>query len=201
MARKDLKAGTLLAPLPAALVTVRDGEEDNVMTAAWTGILSSDPPRAYVSIRPTRHTHGMLTRSREFALHLTTEELAHATDYCGVYTGAKVDKFEKCHLTKLESKCVGAPTIAQAPIVLECRVFDVIPSGTHDIFLADIVHVTCDEALLDEGGRLRLEKAGLLAYAHGEYFTLGKPVGKFGFSAARQKRKKTSARPRSEKKG
>ncbi len=188
MSRNDFKPGTLEAPLPAVLVTVRDGEKDNILTVAWTGILSSDPPRAYVSVRPQRYSHDMLMHSREFVIHLTNEKLVRATDYCGVFTGAKVDKFEKCRLTKTESKCVSAPTIAEAPVALECRVFDVIPSGTHDIFLADIVSVSCDSSLLDESGRLRFDKAGLIAYSHGEYFALGKKLGSFGFSAAKKKK-------------
>ena len=130
----------------------------------------------------------MLVESGEFVINLTTEKLARATDYVGIFTGAKVDKFEKCSLTKLESKCVSAPTIAESPLALECKVFEVIESGTHSIFLADIVNVSCDEALLDEKGRICLEKAGLITYSHGEYYTLGKKLGNFGFSAAKKKK-------------
>ncbi len=182
MARKNFKAGTLTAPLPAVMVTVGDMENSNIITVAWTGILSSDPPRTYISVRPSRHSHAMLKEKGEFVINLTTESLARVTDYAGIYTGAKVDKFENCGLTKVESQSVAAPTIGEAPLALECKVFDVIESGTHDIFMADIVNVSCDEALLDEKGKICFDRAGLIAYAHGEYYALGKKLGKFGFS-------------------
>ena len=192
MARKDLKAGTLLGPLPAVMVTVGNAEESNVLTVAWCGILSTDPARAYISVRPSRHSHKMLMENGEFVINLTTESLVKATDYVGIFTGAKVNKFEKCNLTRVPSKCVAPPTIAESPLALECRVFQRIESGTHDVFLADILSTSCDESRMDEDGRLRLDKAGLISYAHGEYFALGKKVGKFGFSAT--KKKKTNKR-------
>ena len=176
-----------MAPLPAVMVSVGDGEKSNILTVAWTGILSSDPARAYISVRPSRYSHKFITETGEFVINLTTEALAKATDYCGVFTGAKVDKFEKCGLTRAESKCVKAPTIAESPLALECRVFEVIHSGTHDIFMADIVNVSCRPELLDEKGRICYERAGLLAYSHGEYYSLGKRLGKFGFAAAKKK--------------
>ena len=182
MARKSFNPGTLMAPLPAVMVTVGDMEKNNIITVAWTGILSSDPPRAYISVRPQRYSHKFLKENGEFVINLTTEKLARATDYAGIYTGAKVDKFEKCGLTRAKSEKVSPPTIEEAPIALECRVFEVIESGTHDIFLADIVSVSCDEELLDEKGRICYERAGLIAYSHGEYYALGEKVGKFGFS-------------------
>ena len=194
MGRIDLKGGTLLAPLPAVMVTVGDMEKSNIITVAWTGILSSDPARAYVSVRPSRYSHAFLKEKGEFVINLTTEQLAKATDYVGIFTGAKVDKFEKCKLTKCESKCVSAPTILESPLSLECKVFQVIESGTHDIFLADIVNVSVREDMMDEKGKLCLEKAGLIAYSHGEYYALGKRIGKFGFSAA--KKKKTNKSPK-----
>ena len=188
MKRVDLNPGTLLAPLPAVMVSVGDMENSNIITVAWTGILSTDPARAYISVRPSRHSHGLLRENGEFVINLTTEALAKKTDYVGIYTGKKVDKFEKCALTKLESKCVAPPTIAESPISLECRVFQVIESGTHDIFLADIVNVSCREELMDEKGRICLEKAKLITYSHGEYYALGRRIGKFGFSAAKKKK-------------
>ena len=188
MARQNFKAGTLEAPLPAVMVSVGDMEESNILTVAWTGILSSDPPRTYISVRPSRHSHKILTEKREFVINLTNEALAWTTDYVGIYTGAKVDKFKKCNLTKVKSQEVEAPTIAEAPIALECKVFDVIKSGTHDIFMADIVNVSCDEGIIDERGRICFDKAKLIAYSHGEYFALGKKVGRFGFSTDKKKR-------------
>ena len=188
MARKSFNPGTLMAPLPAVMVTVGDMEKNNIITVAWCGILSSDPPRAYVSVRPSRYSHQFIKESGEFVINLTTEALAKATDYAGVYTGRKVDKFEKCSLTRVESETVKAPTIGEAPIALECRVFQGIESGTHDIFLADILSVSCDESLLDESGRICYEKAGLIAYSHGEYYSLGKKLGRFGFSTDKKKK-------------
>ena len=182
MAREHFKAGTLMAPLPAVMVTVGDKENSNIITVAWTGILSSDPPRAYISVRPSRFSHDIIEKSGEFVINLTNERLAYATDYAGIYTGAKVDKFKTLGLIKEESKCVQPPTIAEAPVAMECRVFEVIKSGTHDIFLADIVNVSCDESILDENGKICYEKANLICYSHGEYYTLGKLLGKFGFS-------------------
>ena len=188
MARQNFNAGTLTAPLPSVMVSVGDMQESNILTVAWTGILSSDPPRTYISVRPSRHSHKMLVEKGEFVINLTSEELARTTDYVGIYTGAKVDKFEKCKLTKAPSKEVSAPTIAEAPIALECRVFDVIHSGTHDIFMADIVNVSCDERLVDENGKIHFDKAKLIAYSHGEYFALGRKVGRFGFSTDKKKK-------------
>ena len=176
MARIQWKGSALLSPVPAALVTSGSGDEANVMTAAWCGITCTQPPVTYVSIRPERHSYGLIKEGGEFVLHLTTEAL------CRVYTGAKVNKFEKYGLTRLPSTCVAPPTIEEAPVALECRVRDIIPLGTHDMFLADIVAVTVREELLDASGRLCLERAGLVAYAHGAYFGLGKKLGGFGYS-------------------
>ena len=186
MKRQNFKPGTLHAPLPAVMATVGDMENSNIITVAWTGILSSEPPRAYISVRPSRHSHKMLLETGEFVINLTTEKLAYATDYSGIYTGAKVDKFEKLGLTKAKSEVVSAPTIAESPLALECRVFERLSFGTHDVFMADIVNVSADESLLDENGRICFERAGLMTYAHGEYFALGEKIGKFGFSATKE---------------
>ena len=199
MARQNFKAGTLLAPLPAVMVSVGGGEEKNIITVAWCGILSSDPPRAYISVRPSRHSYKMLKETGEFVINLTTEKLALATDYAGIYTGAKVDKFQKCGLAAIPSKCVKAPTIEESPLSLECRVFQIIESGTHDIFMADIVNVSCDEKILDEKGRICYDRAGLLAYSHGEYFALGRKIGKFGFSTDKKSKSKLRQAPTASK--
>ncbi|MBQ7333343.1 MAG: flavin reductase family protein [Clostridia bacterium] len=199
MARQNFKAGTLLAPLPAVMVSVGRGEEKNIITVAWCGILSSDPPRAYISVRPSRHSHKMLKETGEFVINLTTEDLALATDYSGIYTGAKVDKFKKCSLTAIPSKCVSAPTIEESPLSLECRVFEVMESGTHDIFMADILNVSCDEKILDEKGRICYDKAGLIAYSHGEYFSLGKKIGRFGYSTDKKSKSRLQGQKNSRK--
>ncbi len=196
MARKDFNAGTLLAPLPAVMATVGDMENSNIITIGWCGILSSDPPRTYISVRPSRFSHKLLTERGEFVINLTNKALCHAADYAGIYTGAKVDKFEKLGLTKKESKCVAPPTIAESPISIECKVFEVMHSGTHDIFMADILNVSCDESLLDEKGRICFERAELIAYSHGEYFELGQRVGKFGFSTMSEKERKKLLEPK-----
>ena len=188
MARQNFKPGALEAPLPAVMVSVGDMEKSNILTVAWTGILSTDPPRAYISVRPSRYSHKIITETGEFVINLTTEKLARVTDYVGIYTGAKVDKFARCNLTKKESAAVAAPTIAESPIALECKVFDSFHSGTHDVFLADIVNVSCDESIVDERGRICFERAGLIAYSHGEYFALGRKVGRFGFSTDKKKK-------------
>ena len=188
MARQSFKAGALLGPLPAVLVTTGDMEKNNVLTVAWCGILSTHPARAYISVRPSRHSYNMLKESGEFVINLTTESLVKATDYAGIFTGAKVDKFEKCKLTRVASEVVSAPTIAESPLALECRTFEVMESGTHHVFMADIVSVSCDDSILDNG-RICLDRAGLMSYSHGEYFAQGKKLGKFGFSAAKKKKK------------
>lgn len=196
MARQNLKAGVLTAPLPPVMVTVGDMEKSNIITIGWTGILSTNPPRTYISVRPERYSYGMLLEHGEFVINLTRAEQARAVDYVGIYTGAKVDKFKETGLTRVESKMVCAPTIAECPLSLECRVIDRIPSGTHDIFVAEIVNVSVDDEILDAQGRICLDRAGLLAYCHGEYFALGEKLGKFGFSTAKKKptvAKKTAA--------
>lgn len=182
MARKSFKAGALTAPVPPVMVTVGDMENSNVLTIGWTGILSTIPPRTYISVRPQRHSYKLLKSTGEFVINLTTASQAKTVDYVGIYTGAKVDKFKECKLTKVASKEVSAPTIAECPLALECRVIEVIPMGTHDVFIADIVSVSCDDSILDDAGKIRFDKAGLMAYAHGEYFALGEKLGKFGFS-------------------
>ena len=196
MARRDFKAGALTAPLPPVMVSVGDMDNANIITIGWTGILSTIPPRTYISVRPERHSYKILKEKREFVINLTTADQAKIVDYAGIYTGAKVDKFKECKLTKAESKEVSAPTIAECPLSLECRVIEIIPMGTHDVFISDLVSVSCDERILDDDGKIRFDKAGLLAYAHGEYYALGEKVGKFGFST-----KKPSQSKPSQKKG
>ena len=190
--RKSLSPGALTAPIPPAMVTVGDYEKANIITIAWTGILATIPPKTYISVRPSRHSYGMLKERGEFVINLPSVSLARETDYVGIYTGAKVDKFEKCHLTKQKSEKVAPPTIAECPIALECRVTDVLPMGSHDVFIADIVSASCHESIIDGDGKMRFDRADLLAYAHGEYYALGDVVGRFGFSTDKaQKQDKT----------
>lgn len=187
MAKVQWKGGTLLAPVPAALVTSGTMEKSNVLTVAWTGIVCSDPPKTYISVRPSRYSYGLIRESGEFVINLTTAALVRATDACGVYTGAKVDKFKKYGLHKEAAGTVSCPLIAESPVSLECRVTDVVPLGSHEMFLADITAVDIDEDLIDADGKLHLERAHLIAYSHGEYFALGQRLGSFGFSVRKKK--------------
>ena len=186
MPKINWKPGTLLAPAPPALVTSGDGERSNVFTAAWTGIVCSEPPMTYVSIRRERFSHGIISETREFAINLPCEAITRATDLCGVRSGRDGDKFALAGLTREPSHLVAAPTIAECPVSLECRVREIIPLGSHDMFLADIVSVGVDPRFVDEKGALHMEKCGLLAYAHGAYFGLGKQLGTFGFSVRKK---------------
>ena len=190
MSKIKWKGGALIAPVPPVMVSSGDMENSNIMTVAWTGIINTIPPKTYISVRPRRHSYNMIKESGEFVINLTPSRLIKEADYCGIYTGAKVDKFEKCNLTRGEATEVKAPLIEESPLSLECRVTDIIPLGTHDMFLADIVAVDVDEELIDKEGKLHLERAGLAAFAHGEYYDLGKKIGYFGFSAAKKKKKK-----------
>lgn len=186
MAKITWKGGALLAPVPPVMVTCGDMENANIITVAWTGILNTHPPRVSVAIRPTRHSYGIIKERGEFVINLTPSRLIRECDYCGIYTGAKVDKFAKTGLHKTPATAVAAPLIEECPLALECKVLEIIPQGTHDLFLAEIVAVDADESVLDENGRLCLDRAGLAAFAHGEYFALGEKIGKFGFSASKK---------------
>jgi flavin reductase (DIM6/NTAB) family NADH-FMN oxidoreductase RutF len=188
MSKIQWKGSTLLGPLPPVMVSCGTMEQSNIITVAWTGILNTHPPRTYISVRPSRHSYDIIKQSGEFTLNLPSASLVRAADFCGMYTGAKVDKFERCGLTREQGGEVACPSIAECPLSLECRVFDVIPLGTHDMFLADILSVRADERLLDESGKLCMERANLAAFMHGEYFALGKSLGKFGFSAVKKKK-------------
>jgi flavin reductase (DIM6/NTAB) family NADH-FMN oxidoreductase RutF len=190
MAKIKWKGGALIAPLPPVMVSCGDMKKSNIITVAWTGIINTIPPKTYISVRPSRHSYKIIKESGEFVLNLTPSKLIKSADYCGIYTGAKVDKFAKCNLTKEEANEVACPLIAECPLSLECKVTEIVPLGTHDMFLADIVAVDVDESLLDKNGKLDLSRAGLAAFAHGEYFELGKKIGYFGFSAVKKKKGK-----------
>ena len=186
--RKHFAPGALTAPIPPAMVTVGDFDNANVLTIAWTGILATVPPKTYISVRPSRHSYQILKEKGEFVINLPSVALAKEVDFVGIYTGKKMDKLEKCHLTKQRSEKVAPPTIAECPVALECRVTDVLPMGSHDVFMADIVSVSCQDHIIDADGKMHFERADLLAYAHGEYYSLGEIVGRFGFSTDKQKK-------------
>ena len=186
--RNSFAPGARTAPIPPAIVSVGSYEESNVLTIAWTGILATQPPKTYISVRPSRHSYGMLQEGGEFVINLPSVDMARTVDFVGIYTGAKIDKWQKCSLTKQKSEKVAPPTVAECPIALECRVTDVIKMGSHDVFMADIVAVSCREDIIDEEGKMRYDRANLLAYAHGEYYALGDIVGRFGFSTDKAKK-------------
>lgn len=188
MSRQFWKGSTLLSPVPPCLISCGNMEKSNIITVAWTGILNTHPPKTYISVRPERYSYSLIKESGEFVINLAPSSLAKKVDFCGIYTGAKVDKFKRCNFTKLESKELSVPTIAECPISLECRVCDIVPLGTHDMFVADILSVSVDESILDKNGKLCIEKADLCAYAHGEYYKLGAKLGKMGFSTDKAKK-------------
>lgn len=191
MARKFFPGGALAAPLPAALVTCgEEGGKRNVLTAAWTGIVNTRPPMAYVSVRPERYSHGIISETGEFVINLTTSKMAKEVDLCGMKTGAKLDKFAKCRFTTQKGETVDCPVILECPLSIECRVRDKHDLGSHTMFIADITGVTVDERYIDSKGKINLQQAGLLAYSHGEYFALGRKLGDFGFSVKKKGAKK-----------
>ncbi|MBR4873964.1 MAG: flavin reductase family protein [Clostridia bacterium] len=188
MAKIKWRGGALLGPVPPVMVSCGDMEKSNVVTVAWTGILNTIPPKTYISLRPSRYSYEIIKEKGEFVINLTTAELVRTADSCGVYTGRKVDKFAKYGLTKAEAFEVSAPVIGESPLSLECRVTDIVPLGSHDMFIADVVAVDVDESLLDKDGKLHLDRAHLAAFAHGEYFELGRRIGTFGFSVKKKKK-------------
>lgn len=191
MAKEKWKAGNMIYPLPAVLVTCRSKSgEDNVFTVAWTGTVCTNPPMAYISVRPSRYSYNMIKETGEFVINLTTEEMAKATDYCGVTSGRDVDKFQRCCLHKEEADEVNVPMLVESPVNIECRVREAHEYGSHTMFVADVICVHADEKYMNESGRFELEKSNPLAYSHGTYFGLTSPKGTFGYSVKKGKKKK-----------
>ena len=187
MGKQEWKPGNMLYPVPAVMLSCqREGEKPNIITVAWAGTICSDPVMLSVSIRKERHSHDIISETGEFVVNLTTEELCYATDYCGVKSGRDVDKFKEMHLTAEKASKVNAPLIGESPVNLECKVVDVKELGSHDMFIAQVVAVHVDEKYLDDKGKLDLGKAKLITYSHGEYFGLGKKLGKFGYSVEKK---------------
>lgn len=183
------KGSALTAPVPPVLVTCSQNGKDNVFTVAWTGVLNTQPPKTYISVRPSRFSYNIIKESGCFAVNLTTEAMVRAADFCGVRSGRNIDKFKVCGLEKEPASVIDCPILAASPLVLECRVEQILPLGTHDMFIAGVEAVDVEESLLDAAGRLRLDKAGLAAFAHGEYFALGRKLGSFGFSVRKKKQR------------
>lgn len=196
--KQVFKPGNMLYPLPAVMVScMRQGEKPNIITVAWAGTVCSSPAMVSISIRKERHSHAIIKETGEFVINLVTKDLVRATDFCGVRSGREVDKFRSMNLTSEPSRVVSPPSIGESPVNIECRVKEVIPLGSHDLFLAEVVSVSVDDTYMDSTGKFHLNSAGLAAYSHGEYFELGKKLGSFGFSVKKKKRKKTSSKKRS----
>jgi flavin reductase (DIM6/NTAB) family NADH-FMN oxidoreductase RutF len=192
MEKVQWKAGTMLYPLPAVMVSCGIEEEElNIITISWTGTVNTDPAMLFISIRPERHSYDIIKKTGEFVLNLTNKELAYATDWCGVKSGKEFNKFKEMKLTPMPSTMIKTPMIAEAPISIECKVTQIIPLGTHDMFLAKVLAVHADKQYLDpETGAFNMQKAGLIAYSHGMYYELGNQIGKFGFSVKKKRGRK-----------
>ena len=181
------KPGTMIYPLPAVIVTCGTMEQSNMLTIAWTGTLCTDPAMCYISVRPERYSYPMIKENMEFTINLTTKDMARATDWVGVRSGRDYDKWKETGLTKVAGVAVACPSIAESPISIECRVKKIVPLGSHDMFVAEVVNVLADENLLDpETGAFRPENAGLVNYSHGNYYEQGDHIGRFGFSVKKQ---------------
>ncbi len=181
------KPGTIEYPLPAVMVSCGDMENSNIITVAWTGVICSDPAMVYISVRPSRYSYNIIKKSKEFIINLTTERLAYKTDWCGVKTGRKVDKFKEMYLTKQKAEFVKCPMIAESPISIECEVVEENNLGSHTMFIAKVLGVHAAEEYIDENGAFDISKCNLMAYANGSYFSLGERLGTFGFSVKKKK--------------
>ena len=198
MSKINFKPGNMIYPLPAVMVSCGDIDgESNILTVAWTGTICTNPPMAYISVRPERHSYQMIKDSGEFVINLTTESLIRATDYCGVKSGRDVDKWQECHLTKEKADTVKCPLIEESPVNIECKVKEIKELGSHHMFIADVSSVHVDEKYMDEKNSFHLNDSGLIAYSHGTYFSLGRKLGTFGYSI---RKKKTNIKRKSRKK-
>lgn len=186
------KPGTMIYPLPAIMVSCGElPEEYNILTVSWVGTICTNPAMCYISVRPERHSYPIIERTKEFVLNLTTEQLARATDWCGVRSGKDYNKFKEMNLTAVKGQKVSAPIIADSPLNIECKVVDIKPLGSHTMFIAEVVNVQAEDALIDPiTDKFDLEKAQLITYSHGQYYQLGKRIGKFGWSVEKQKKQR-----------
>ena len=191
MRKQIWKPGNMVYPLPAVMVSTADTKgNDNIITVAWTGTVCTNPAMLYISVRPERYSYHLLRESGEFAVNLTTEKLAKATDWCGVRSGRDFDKWKEMHLTRGKAeKLTYAPIIQESPVNIECKVTEVQELGSHHMFLAKVEAVQVDESYMNETGKFELNDTQLLAYSHGEYYTLGKKLGTFGYSVRKKKKK------------
>lgn len=189
MSKKIWKSGTFIYPIPAVLVSCGNMEKSNILTVAWTGIINTNPARVYISVRPERYSYNLIKESGEFVINLTTEKLAYATDWCGVRSGAKFDKFKEMNLTKEKAEFVSAPLIKESPVSVECKVVEEKNYGSHTMFIAEVLSIDADEKYMDENGSFDISKCNLIAYANGGYYPLGKKIGKFGYSVEKKSNK------------
>ena len=193
MSKTNFKPGNMLYPVPAVMVSCqREGEKPNIITVAWAGTICSDPAMVSISVSPERYSYDIIKETKEFVINLTTKDIVKATDYCGVRSGRDVDKFKEMNLTAIKSQKVNAPSIAESPVNIECKVKKIEHLGTHDMFIAEVVAVTVDDKYMNENGRFELNSSGLVTYSHGEYFELGKKLGTFGYSVKKPTKKTKS---------
>ena len=189
MSKTMWKPGTFIYPIPSVMVSCGTFEKSNIMTVAWTGILNTNPAMVYISVRPERYSYNLIKESGEFVINLTTEDLAFATDWCGVKSGANVDKFKEMKLTKEKGNFVKCPMIAESPVSVECKVKEIRELGSHHMFVAEVLAINADDKYIDEKGAFDISKCDLIAYANGGYYSLDKKIGKFGYSVQKKKKK------------
>lgn len=190
MSKVMWKPGTFLYPIPAVMVSCGTMEKSNIITVAWTGIINTNPAMVYISVRPNRYSYNLIKESKEFVINLTDEDLAYCTDWCGVKTGSKVDKFKEMKLTKEKAKFVSCPMIKESPVSVECKVKEIKELGSHHMFIAEVLAIHADDKFIDENGAFDISKCNLIAYSNGGYYPLGKKIGKFGYSVEKKKVRK-----------
>jgi flavin reductase (DIM6/NTAB) family NADH-FMN oxidoreductase RutF len=184
------KPGTFLYPIPAVMVSCGTMEKSNIITIAWTGIINTNPAMVYISVRPNRFSYELIKEQGEFVINLTNKDLVYATDWCGVKSGSEFDKFKEMNLTKENGKFVKCPLIKESPVSVECKVKEIKELGSHNMIIADVLSIDADEKYIDENGAFDINKCDLIAYSNGKYYSLGKQIGKFGFSVQKKKKRK-----------
>jgi len=191
MSKQVWKPGNMVYPLPVVMVSLADrAGKSNIITVAWTGTVCTNPAMVYISVKPERYSYDILKETKEFVINLTTEATAYATDYCGVKSGRQVDKFKELKLTKEKAEHVASPMIGECPVNIECKVVEIKKLGSHHMFLAKVLAVHVDEEYLNNKGKFQLEDAKPIVYSHGDYFSLGRKVGEFGYSVKKRKSKR-----------
>jgi flavin reductase (DIM6/NTAB) family NADH-FMN oxidoreductase RutF len=190
MSKQSWKPGNMLYPVPAVMVTCkRPGEKTNIITVAWAGTVCSDPAMVSISVRPERYSHDIIEETGEFVVNLVTEKLTKSCDWCGVKSGRDVDKLKEMKLNEYTSEFMDTPAVAESPVNIYCKVIKTERLGSHDMFIGEVKGVTVDDSYMDDKGRFALEKCGLITYSHGEYYALGKKLGKFGYSVKKPEKR------------